>query len=202
MLPIFFQMNSSENMWNAEYKDKKDVMNKKMIAFILENAQKIEELRTAVNDTFRHKNESSQAEQAWQDATKKFHNAYDWLAFPSGLEKGLELLKKHYPSTIDTAINYLYANPYFFRSGYIQQKIAHYLKSASLSTKQIIDLHETFIAHLTEDKTAHRREYYQLARTIANDEFRKKIENIIDTTADEEIIKRARYLLTQLNTKI
>jgi hypothetical protein len=70
-----------------------------LIALILKNAEVINTLYAAVQRSFLHKNESSQA---WRDATFAFNSSYDQLAFPGGLEKGLKLLLLTLPLPISS----------------------------------------------------------------------------------------------------
>ncbi len=58
-------------------------MNKNRIALITNNAQTITNLKKAIDATFKHKKEDPDA---WHNATQEFHERYDLLAFPGGLE--------------------------------------------------------------------------------------------------------------------
>ena len=86
-----------------------------LINRILQDAQKISKLKDTSN---------------WDLRGSEFWTAYNDLAFPGGLDQGLELLAKQDHDIIPVAIAYLKANPYYFRSGYIKKKIAHLLKKA------------------------------------------------------------------------
>lgn len=134
-----------------------------MIKYILKNAEEINRLKKAINDTFKHRKTD---EQAWHRATQEFHAAYDRLAFPGGLEEGLERLKQHDLSTVELAVIYLEANPYYFRSGYNKEKIAQFLKKAPLTDDQKQRLLDV-IAAAAQDKDQRKlRVYNALAKTI------------------------------------
>ncbi len=156
------------------------------------NAQKINKLAQEVKQTQQIKKTDPTLFVA---ATDAFNTQYDLLAFPGGLKRGLALLKEQDPKTIDVAIAYLKADPYFFRSGYIKQKIALLLKQASLSPDQIKQLHEVIIEALQKNGRREFLEYCRLARKISNQTFKNQIENIIEQSDSAKTVYRAHRLL-------
>jgi hypothetical protein len=87
-----------------------------LIARILQDAQTITKLTHNIKQTCKDREKDVLA---WQDACRIFHDTYNDLAFPGGLDEGMALLKNQDPSTIITAIAYLKADPRCFRSGYV-----------------------------------------------------------------------------------
>lgn len=156
-----------------------------MMKLILQHADEINVLHSAIDETYKHKKTD---ENAWRQATQKFHALYDKLAFPGGLEKGLALLKEYDPSIIELAIIYLEADPYYFRSGYIKEKLAHILKNAPLSDEQKQRLYSVLLAsvHGYQDQRKFRA-YCALAIAIADDTFKTSLENAVAKASDEKV---------------
>lgn len=82
------------------------------------NAAELEKLREKVDEMFRERSKSPEHMAAWQEAARAFHTAYDKPAFPGGLSSEFELLRVGDVTAIEMAIQFLEANPWFFRSGY------------------------------------------------------------------------------------
>jgi hypothetical protein len=80
-----------------------------------------------IKSTYAQRSNSEAPHAAYSEACATFHSFYDQLAFPGGLERGLELLKAHDPSTIETAVSFLEADPWFHRSGFIKADLLRLL---------------------------------------------------------------------------
>ena len=160
---------------------------------ILSNATRLANLHQAIEKTFAEKEKHPQD---YEQAVRLFQESYDALAFPGGLERGIRALKQHDPATIDVAIEYLKINPYFYRSGYIQEKILRFLKQSPLSKKQILNVHDVILHAITSDRPqASFREYCRLAAHLADETLRMHIENILRTQTEKKIIRRAQQML-------
>jgi hypothetical protein len=84
-----------------------------------QNAAKLRDLKEAVKSTFRVRHEGASQIEAWSEACRQFHLSYDQLAFPGGLGESMRRLIEKDPVTIESAVQFLEADPMFFRSGYI-----------------------------------------------------------------------------------
>ena len=67
---------------------------KRVIEQILENAKKIQQKNDLIKENFKKRDVNRQT---WEKACANFHSTYDQLAFPEGLENGINLLKKKRP---------------------------------------------------------------------------------------------------------
>jgi hypothetical protein len=168
------------------------------IELILQNAQSLNMLKDDIDRTYKKRDESHEALKSWENACDFFHASWDNLAFPGGLSKEMELLKKHDSTAIDQAILYLKANPYYFRSGYIKQKILTRLKQAQLTNKQILQLQDILIDVIQRTGRRENREYHRLAAKIADPKFRARIQDIMQKSKDPQIIERAQRMLDKL----
>ena len=90
------------------------------------NAARLTELQQRVHETARDRAKSAGHLQAWQEACTRFRDAYDGLAFPGGLGRGLEKIVAGDLDTVVVALEYLENTPYCFRSQYV----ATYLRRA------------------------------------------------------------------------
>jgi hypothetical protein len=104
-----------------------------MKTLIEANAEKVRELNAAIKRTWRQRNDSPSKMTVWKEACRLFHTSYDALAFPGGLQSGMSLLEKNDVVAIQTTIEFLEVDPYFFRSGYLK---AEMLKRLRLCTPQ------------------------------------------------------------------
>lgn len=169
-------------------------MNQSLIKLIAQNAHTITKMREEVEQA--SKNQALDPN-AWKKATETFQNSYDRLAFPGGLTAGLALLQKGDPSTIEIAITYLKANPYFFRSGYIKGTIARLLKQVMLSSQQVQELQNILLDTISTSGKEY-REYCRLACKIATEDFRNRLQEYINQAPDKSITQKAQNMLDAL----
>ncbi|CAN5767194.1 hypothetical protein BH09VER1_BH09VER1_45630 [soil metagenome] len=104
----------------------------RMFPTIQHNAARLRELRARIRETVRHRDESAEARAAWEAACADFHQQYDALAFPGGLEAGLEKIRQSDRVACETAMNYLERPPYCFRSQYVMNYLRRALNKAAL----------------------------------------------------------------------
>lgn len=103
---------------------------------IQRNAETIRRLRETIVETFSHRHEGEEANDAWSEACAEFDRCYDALAFPGGYEDALQRLKRNDSETIDAALAFLEVRPYFFHSQYIATKLRRMLRRAILNDRQ------------------------------------------------------------------
>ena len=180
-----------------------------MKSLIEENAKKINELMQNINITVKNRNrfynfffsifygKNTDSYNRWQNACKEFHENYDRLAFIGGLNEGLEKLSRSDPDTIENAIVFLEVNPYFFRSGYIKEKVLPILKRIPLSKEQIIRL-QNVILHIIDNFYCREFLYYcRLGKKVSSKDFIEKLEKRSNSN-NSDIRKRADLMKTYL----
>lgn len=103
-------------------------------------------------------------------------------AFPEGFFENLELLNQRDPAAIDGAIDFLEADPYFFRSGYIKEEILHFLASmhGTFNAEQRARLQRIVLAAIDRPARREYRRYCRLASKIVDIDF---IEQLSDRLA-------------------
>ena len=163
------------------------------------NARKIRELHLKIHETFAVREKGSDELKAWEEATRDFHNQYNQLAFPGGLDRQLMRLKIHDPQAVEMAIRFLEVDPRFFRSGYIKNVITRRLKKAELAQAQISRLNAVIISMVHRDGRREFRGFSRLARAIQTPELIREITNLIGSP-DESISRRAVFMMDIINS--
>lgn len=120
-----------------------------------ERAKNAEDVRKAVNTSPRV-----------PELVERFCNAID-AAYPPGFWEDYERLKNGDARGVKMAIEFLEADPWFFRSGYIKANIARFLKRVTLSSQQVRRLEKVLLKIVDDRNTQEFRNYCRLARVIA-----------------------------------
>lgn len=163
---------------------------KKIIKIIKEKVKKLQDLKFLIDKASKENN--------FKDLKKIsscFYENYDNLAFIGGLKRNFDLLKNLDKNAIDLSLLFLKTDPYFFRSGYIKEKIIHYLKKVNFDLYQKNLLNQILIQSVFYEK---RREYIQyclLASRIADEDFCCKIREIINNSNSILVKQQAEYML-------
>jgi len=149
-----------------------------MSNIIESNAARIQELNEAIKSAYKKRSEGPRQMQQWRDACRIFHESYDSLAFPGGLNKAMTSLKKKDPAAVEMAIKFLEADPWFFRSGYIKQEVIRHLKAAPLTAGQQIRLRYVILARIQGRDTREFRSYCRLAPFVTNPSFEEQVADL------------------------
>lgn len=106
-----------------------------MQSIIESNAALLRKLHETMHETFRHCSEGPEALEAWQRACREFHDRWDELAFPGGLQSGLRRIKAGDKESIEAAIRYLELRPFYFRAQYTRNIFTRLLKQQALPAR-------------------------------------------------------------------
>ncbi|HEY0075180.1 MAG TPA: hypothetical protein VGB77_13865 [Abditibacteriaceae bacterium] len=87
-----------------------------------------------VNNTFKHRSRSQANWREWEVATQAWHNYHNPLFYLWGIE-ARERMRLGDRAVIEDAILLLEVDPWFFRSGYLKERVLRHLKSAELLEK-------------------------------------------------------------------
>lgn len=165
-----------------------------MKSLIKQNSQEIIKLIENIDLTFRNKDKNEEGFNNWSNACKIYHENYNILAFPGGLDESFKKLKCSDFSTIEIAIDFLEVNPYFFRSGYIKEEILSILKNIDLNQKQIARLH-IIILNIVENFYCREFRYYcKLAQKISSKDFIEMLREKCNSN-NTDIARRASWVL-------
>jgi hypothetical protein len=124
--------------------------------------REIERLRARISELVLTRDQSSADRRAWELACSEFHRAFEELSFPGGPAMWGELVTGG-SQGIEAAVQFLESDPYFFRSGYMQQATWHRLKRAPLTAKQKRRLDLVAMEYLSRPI---RREFWDMVRYV------------------------------------
>ena len=139
------------------------------------NAAKLNELNDAIHAALKRRNESQACRAVWEEACRSFHAECDYLAFPGGLGKAFSQLQAGDPTTIELAVRFLEADPYFFRSGYHKERLIKHLCRNPLSEDQKKRLQQVILARIRDRDRREFRAYCRLAPAVTDPEFHKQV---------------------------
>jgi hypothetical protein len=160
---------------------------------IRSNAQHLRELYDAMHPEYGNGNRRLDV----NDACREFHESYDRLAFPGGLDDWLIRLRTHDQDAIEDAVLFLEVDPIFFRSGYIKEWVLDQLRWAPLKQDQKRRLQQVILARVRDPTTRREfRRYCRLAPFISNPEFEQELARLAGPSGTKP--KRALWVLDHL----
>ena len=135
---------------------------------------------------------------AWRDATAQLRAALE-RAYPPTFFDSLEAVKQGKRSGLDEVIDFLEADPWFFRSGYVKATALRAIKRVPLEPDEAERLRRVILDIVERRDRREFRDYCRLARHLATPGFRSKVEERV-TSADPAVARRARWVLAALDT--
>jgi hypothetical protein len=163
------------------------------------NAAELEKLRERVEDSFRDRSKSAEHAAAWEQATRAFHAAYDKLAFPGGLGREFELLREGDATAIEMAIQFLEANPWYFRSGYHKADILKALRKHPLSDDQRDRMRKVILERVRDRPLREMRAYARFAPRVSTPQFEAEMRQIAEN-ANPHAARHAQWVLDCLKS--
>ena len=157
---------------------------------ISENARILRQLHEALHQAFRDDSHGA----AHHAACSEFRERYDGLVFPGGLARFLERLERFETSEVEGAVCFLEAQPCFFRSGYIEQRLLQRLKHYALTGRQEKRLRRLVLRSLDGGGRRAFRGYSRLAGRLKTDGLHAEVEKRARYT-DAEVARRAEAVL-------
>jgi hypothetical protein len=134
---------------------------------------------------------------AHRAAAFRFREEYDGLAIPGGVRDTLRRLSLHEPRAIETAIQFLEADPWFHRSGYLKQKLCRQVKKAPLTEAQRSRLRQVVLDRVVGRDRREFRSYVQLARVVRDPQLVEQLEGL-ESLYSRGVSRRARWMLDAL----
>ena len=156
-------------------------------------AREIERLRARISELVGARTRSLGDRKAWELACNDFHHAFEELSFPGGPAMWAELVAGG-SHGVEAAVRFLESDPYFFRSGYMQQETWHRLKRAPLTAKQERRLDLVAVKYLSRPI---RREFWDMVRYTrlrGTDALWSELRALVDS-GDRSLSARAGWLI-------
>lgn len=172
-----------------------------MISLIQRNAQELRELHAAMHRTYRVRSLSQVNAAAWKQACEVFHSNYDRLAFPGGLTRAYDLLKKPDEAIIEAAIAFLEADPYFFRSGYVKADLVRAVSKFPLAPKQQARLQQVILDRVRGPTRREFRKYCNLAPYVTAPGFEHELGELANA-ADPVTARNATWVLEAVRRSV
>lgn len=163
------------------------------------NAQTLRELKSEIEVTFVDRQLDERHHRLWAEACQRFHQSFDRLAFPGGLEQELSLLKSGETQAVEMAVRYLEADPWFFRSGYIKEELLKRLRRVTLTDDQRERLRAVILARINKGSGREFRDYCGLAKHLMNDAFAAEVRQAM-MSQDANISRRASWVMSSLES--
>jgi hypothetical protein len=165
-----------------------------------ERSAAVEAARQAVHTAFsavtRRDDPDDPATAAWEAALVRFEAAVD-AAYPPGFETIYERLREGNAAALVDAIEFLEADPWFFRSGYIKAKLVRLIKRWPLTPVQADRLRAVVVRVVDGRDRREFRDYCRLARRLDGPELRAALERRL-THPEEGVRRRAGWALAAL----
>jgi hypothetical protein len=134
---------------------------------------------------------------AYIELVNAFWAAID-AACPSDFDEDFEKLKSHTDlKALETAIAFLEADPFFFRSGYIKEKLLRYVRGYQLMPEHIARLQNAILNVVDSHYYREFREYRKLAHRIDDANLRLQLQ-IRTANEDGDIRNRAHWIFDWL----
>jgi len=130
---------------------------------IKQNSCEINRLLARINALVQERDASPAQRAEWQAACEDFYARYDRLCFPGGAAM-LERVRSGAPDAVEAAVQFLLADPYHFRSGYLKERLWRWLAHLQLSASASSRLERAAISYLDRRIC---REFWAMCKTMA-----------------------------------
>jgi hypothetical protein len=163
-------------------------------------ARDVEEAHRAVSASFLRVRKRSDlkdpATAKWLASLDQF-NAALAVAYPKTFWSDLEGLRSGDTRHIDMAIEFLEADPVFFRSGYTKAEVLRAIKRLPLTPKQKVRLRRIVLHRIPSRGGREFRQYCHLARRIDGAGFRESVAQFL-ASKDAAVARRAQWVLSAI----
>jgi hypothetical protein len=150
-----------------------------------------------IYETLPHRTKSEAHRREWEDACLAFR-AYRHPVFDLMRPDVLEKIRSGADSWRSAAILFLEVDPWFFRSGYMKQRLLRVLKGATLTTQERQRLDAVFLAVVTSRDRREFREYCRVAAKVGSLTLRRGLVASLSTD-DERVRARTTEMLRYLD---
>jgi hypothetical protein len=103
----------------------------KSLERIQKNSREINRMLAQINALVQERHLSPAQRAQWLAACEEFHSRYEQLCFPGGGAM-LARVRVGDPEAVETAVQFLLADPYHFRSGYLKGRLWRWLANLPL----------------------------------------------------------------------
>jgi len=144
---------------------------------ISETERTVNRLHHQVHTTFANRDKSEKERKAWEEATSVWHSS-DCPTDKLWREQFRADLRASVPYAIEEAILFLEVDPWYFRSGYLKQRLIRGLKAATLKNRDRIRLWNVCWNAAAGKNRQEFRSYCSLAAIVGDAELIRLLEEI------------------------
>ena len=131
------------------------------------------------------------------EASRRLYHTALGQAYPPGFWEDYERLRAGDPTGLESAVQFLEADPIFFRSGYVKQKLIRAIKTPMLTPEYVERLQQVVLAVVDRRYDRDLGSYRNLAWKVYSPYLRARLEQrVSDGTLS--IRSRARWMLEEL----
>lgn len=156
-------------------------------------------LHAAFRDVRKRNDKADPATERWLQAIAGFHAALR-CALPKHFAEELKDLTAGNRRAVPHMIDFLEADPYFFRSGYLKADVIRAIRQVPLSTEQSVRLAKVVLAVLDKGDRREFRHYCRLARTVRSPTLEAEIQSRFET-GQRDLVRRAGWMLYAIRQK-
>ena len=173
----------------------------KLIKRIRENAAELERLHSRISPEFRNSDQAVREKVDWEKTYREWYESYDALAFPGGLRTEFARLQNGDSGAVELAIQFLLADPWYFRSGYYKEDICRLLRKQTLTDEQCFELRKFILERVTGRTTGRlMRAYARLAVKVTNGDFEAELSRFA-TLPDTFAARRAQQVIAAIQSQ-
>lgn len=127
-----------------------------------------------IHETFAYRDQSREGFEAWKGATSAWHAQ----SYPTDFlwsDEFMLNLRRSEREAIEESILYLEVDPWYFRSGYLKERLIRGLRSAELTERDALRLRNVIWNVAAGQNRREYRDFCSLAVRVATEEFREKL---------------------------
>jgi hypothetical protein len=167
----------------------------KSLARIQQNSREINRMLAQINALVEVRDASPEQRRQWQAACEEFHSRYEGLCFPGGGAM-LARVRGGDPAAIEAAVQFLLADPYHFRSGYLKERLWRWLANQPLSASARNRLERAALSYLDRRICREFRMMCKAMTRIGRAHFWSQVaKRAVAADSDPAAAKRATLLL-------
>ena len=158
----------------------------------------VREKQAALHAAFadvRHRYDRSPANQRWRRSIEELRAALE-AAFPPDFDAALNGLRRADCGGIDVLIEFLEADPMFFRSGYVKTQILRALKRVPLTLPQVSRLHAVILGVVGTRWNREFGDYVRLALKLDDPNLRAGLRELVSAPGADTRRRAKRMLAT------
>ena len=161
--------------------------------------RRINALHDAIYESLPFRTKSEAHRKKWEDACRAFH-AFRHPIFEFHDPEVRRKVRSGIEPWRSDALLFLEVDPWFFRSGYLKERLLRALKGADLNSEECDRLNRVLVAVVDSRERREFRDYCRLAAKVATTALRAELQLRV-ASQDERLRRRAIEMLRYLDQK-